>query len=70
MSINVSLSSSSYTRMIKMDENVVASSAIVRSLLASTKNKTVVQNNNFTLAFKRRMMMIIFENLREAHLQH
>jgi hypothetical protein len=37
---------------------MMASSAMVQSLLASTKNKIIVQNNNLGLAFEKWMMFL------------
>jgi hypothetical protein len=47
--------------MTEKNEDKMASSTMVQSLLALTKNKTIVQNNNLGLAFERRMMLL-FEN--------
>jgi hypothetical protein len=58
-SIGVFLSSSSYTNMIKIkrDENISGIISYGSTCLRQQKNETVVQNNNFTLAFKTRMMI-------------
>jgi hypothetical protein len=61
MSIGVFSNSSSYISVIERDEDKMTSSTMVQSLLASTKNKTIVQNNNRGLAFERRMILL-FEN--------
>jgi len=58
MSIGDSLSFSFSINITKRDENMMASSAMVQSLLASTKNKIVVQNNNLGLAFEKWMMFL------------
>jgi hypothetical protein len=60
-SIGASSSSSSYIDVTERDEDKMASSTMVQSLLASTKNKTIVQNNNLGLAFERKMILL-FEN--------
>jgi hypothetical protein len=44
--------------VIERDEDVVAPSAMVGSLLASIKNKIVVHNNNLILTFKIKMMYL------------
>jgi len=65
MSIGVFSNSSSYISVIERDEDKMTSSTMVQSLLASTKNKTIVQNNNRGLAFEKRMILL-FENSRHA----
>jgi hypothetical protein len=59
MPIDISSNSSSYIGATKWDENILASSAMVQSLLAAIKNKIVIQNNNLGLAFERRMMFYL-----------
>jgi hypothetical protein len=63
MLIDASSSSSSCTSATEKDEDIMASSAMVQSLLASIENKIIVQNNNLGLAFERRMIFL-FRNLR------